>query len=152
MSYYDSTKDTLLHIKRVSELLTGFCKLLINRANIHDNSKLTSPEKEAFDKYTPLLKQSVYGSKEYQDFLKNLQHALDHHYKNNSHHPEHYSNGLDGFDLFDLVEMFCDWKAATERHENGSLMKSLEFNKKRFNISDQLYNILKNTIDRYYVN
>jgi hypothetical protein len=48
---YDSTADTLLHIKRVAELLTQASCELINRANVHDNSKLSSPEKELFDEY-----------------------------------------------------------------------------------------------------
>ena len=34
---YDSTNDTLLHIKRVNQLLTEGASELINRANIHDN-------------------------------------------------------------------------------------------------------------------
>jgi len=142
---YDSTKDTLLHIKRVSQLLTEAASELIRRANIHDNSKLSSPEKEYFDKYTPKLAGSTYGSDEYKAFLKELKVGLDHHYANNSHHPEHYENGIDGFDLFDLIEMFFDWKAATERHNDGNINKSISINKDRFKISDQLENILRNT-------
>lgn len=113
---YDSKADTLLHIKRVNQLLTEAASELIRRANVHDNSKLESPEKELFDLYTPKLKNCTYGSDEYKEFLKGLEVALNHHYANNSHHPEHYENGVNGFDLFDLVEMFFDWKAATERH------------------------------------
>jgi hypothetical protein len=105
---YDSKTDTLLHIKRVSELLNEASIELIRRANVHDNSKLESPEKEAFDEFTPKLANCTYGSDEYKDFLKGLKVALDHHYKNNSHHPEHYENGVYGFDLFDLIEMFFD--------------------------------------------
>jgi hypothetical protein len=41
--------------------------------------------------------------------------------------------------------MLCDWKAAGERHADGSITKSLEINKKRFGISDQLASILDNT-------
>ena len=61
-----------------------------------DNSKLESPEKELFDEYTPKLKDCTYGSDEYKEFLKGLKVALDHHYANNSHHPEHYENGVNG--------------------------------------------------------
>lgn len=142
---YDSKIDTLLHIKRVSELLSQFSSELLRRATKHDNSKLESPEKELFDEFTPKLKNSTYGSDEYKEYLKGLKVALDHHYKNNSHHPEHYENGIDGFDLFDLVEMFVDWKAATERHDNGDFYKSLEINEERFKMSPQLVNIFKNT-------
>ncbi len=145
---YDSAKDTLLHIKRVSELLTEAASELIRRANVHDNSKLESPEKEYFDEYTPKLAGSTYGSDEYKSFLKELKVGLDHHYAHNSHHPEHYENGIDGFDLFDLIEMFFDWKAATERHNDGNIHKSILINKERFKISDQLESILSNTAKR----
>ena len=74
--------------------------------------------------------------------------ALDHHYANNSHHPEHYENGVNGFDLFDLVEMLFDWKAATERHADGDIRKSIGINKERFGISEQLCYIFRNTADR----
>lgn len=145
---YDSTNDTLRHIKRVAQLLTEAATEFIRRANVHDDSKLESPEKEMFDEYTPKLKTSVYGSDEYKEFLKGLGVALTHHYENNSHHPEHYENGVDGFDLFDLVEMFFDWKAATERHDTGNIFKSIEINKERFQLSDQVCNIMINTAER----
>lgn len=145
---YDSKADTLLHIKRVAQLLGEASNELNRRASVHDDSKLESPEKELFDEYTPKLKDSTYGSDEYKEHLKGLKVALDHHYVNNSHHPEHYENGINGFDLFDLIEMFFDWKAATERHADGDIMKSLDINKERFGISDQLYSILKNTAIR----
>lgn len=145
---YDSKTDTLLHIKRVAQLMTEASCELIRRANVHDNSKLESPEKEFFDEYTPKLKDSTYGSDEYKGFLKELKVGLDHHYANNSHHPEHYQNGVNGFDLFDLIEMFFDWKAAGERHADGNIFKSIEINKSRFAISEQLCEIMKNTAER----
>ena len=146
---YDSTSDTLMHIKRVAELMTNASSELIKRANIHDNSKLESPEKELFDEFTPKLKGCTYGSDEYREYLKELKVALDHHYQNNSHHPEHYENGVNGFDLFDLIEMFFDWKAAGERHADGNIYKSIEVNKDRFNLSDQTVDIFINTAKRF---
>lgn len=149
MSKYDSRIDTLLHIKRVSELLMECSQELLDRAKVHDQSKLESPEKEGFDEYTPKLKDSTYGSEEYFQFLKGLKTALAHHYANNTHHPEHYKNGINGFDLFDLIEMLMDWKAATERHDDGDINKSLQINKERFGIDEQLTSILQNTINRF---
>jgi len=72
--------------------------------------------------------------------------ALKHHYENNSHHPEHYPNGINGMSLLDLIEMLADWKAAGMRHADGDMQKSLEINKKRFGMSDQLAEIFQNTI------
>lgn len=146
---YDSKADTLEHIKRVSELLGQGAIELVRRGNIHDTSKLNSPEKELFDKYTPMLKDTTYGSEEYKGYLKELKVALDHHYENNSHHPEHYENGVNDMDLFDLFEMLMDWKAATERHEDGDIMKSIDINQERFKIDPQLSQIFRNTVKKY---
>ncbi len=144
---YDSTADTLWHIKRVNELLGNAAIELIKRGQIHDTSKLNTPEKELFDKYTPLLKTMVYGTDEYKQSLANLKPALDHHYAKNSHHPEHKNSGIDGMNLFDVLEMMLDWKAATERGKDGNIFKSIEMNKERFKMTEQLCKIFENTAD-----
>jgi hypothetical protein len=46
----------------------------------------------------------------------------------------------------DLMEMVADWKAASERHNDGNIMKSIEHNTGRFDIAPQLAQILKNTV------
>jgi len=146
---YDSKADTLEHIKHVNTFLLNSAHEIIERAKKHDNSKLDGIEKELFDKETPILKELTYGSPEYKDSLTRLKPALDNHYAENSHHPEHYVNGIDGMDLFDVLEMLNDWKAATIRTADGDIVKSLEINKTRFNISDQMQQILLNTVERY---
>lgn len=146
---YDSKQDTEKHIEQVRFKLNDCISELKERSYIHDASKLVSPEKEYFDKYTPLLATLTYGTQEYKDSLEALKPALEHHYAKNSHHPEHYESGVDGMDLFDVMEMLCDWKAATMRTSKGDIKKSLEINRKRFNLSDQLYNIMLNTIEKY---
>jgi hypothetical protein len=72
---------------------------------------------------------------------------LAHHYAANSHHPEHYKEGIAGMDLFDLVEMFCDWKASAERNPADGV--KLEYNVRQFDISPQLAAILANTLARW---
>lgn len=146
MSQYDSYKDTMNHINRVRDLLFIVCKNFYSRATAHDQTKLREPEKSIFDIATPKLRSLTYGTEEYKEALVEIKEALDHHYQYNSHHPEHYVNGIDGMSLFDIFEMLVDWKAAGERHEDGCINKSLEINKQRFNISPQLYNILTNTV------
>jgi hypothetical protein len=143
---YDSTDDTLKHIHRVQELLLVARENLEKRALVHDMSKMGSPEKEIFDEMTPKLKACTYGSEEYKGFLKEMKVALDHHYANNSHHPEHYPEGIRGMTLLDLLEMICDWKAAGERHADGNIFRSIDINKKRYDISDDLDRILFNTV------
>jgi hypothetical protein len=142
---YDSNQDTEAHIARVRGLISTTVENLQRRAHYHDASKLGAVEKPIFDKMTPLLKGSTYGSDEYRAMLAEMKPALDNHYRENRHHPEHHASGVDGMTLIDLLEMLCDWKAAGERHANGSIVASLKHNKVRFLISEQLAGVLENT-------
>lgn len=142
-----SRVETYKHIQMVQKLLLNCIHDLSNRQLVHDQSKLNSPEVEIFEEYTPKLATSTYGSEEYKQFLKEMKPALDHHYANNSHHPEYYPNGIKGMSLLDVLEMLCDWKAATLRHNDGDIRKSIEINQKRFGYSDELKQILINTLD-----
>lgn len=146
---YDSREDTERHILRVGELLWMIRGELVGRAVTHDSSKLQDPEKEVFDRVTPLLKGMTYGSDEYKASLAEMGPALDHHYEKNRHHPEYHTSGIHGMDLVDLVEMFCDWCAATERHADGDIHKSINHNQGRFHFSDDLASIFTNTANRY---
>lgn len=129
---YDSTPDTMDHIQKVQANIEAVNSNLSTRAYAHDASKLASPEKEAFDVLTPRLRGLTYGSDEYRSCLREMKPALQHHYANNTHHPEHYENGVSGMSLMDVMEMLCDWRAAGMRHADGSMAKSLEHNKDRF--------------------
>lgn len=142
---YDSTADTVEHIGKVQDYLYDAMKNLSRRSLVHDQSKLKPPEKDAFDALTPRLKGLTYGSDEYRACLKEMKPALDHHYANNSHHPEHNTDGISGMSLFDIVEMLMDWKAASERHADGDIWTSISHNVKRFGLSPQLDDILCNT-------
>jgi hypothetical protein len=122
--------------------------MLAGRAATHDESKLGPVEKPIFDEFTPKLKDCTYGSDEYKQYLEHMKVALDHHYANNQHHPEFWENGVNDMDLIDLIEMIFDWKAASERHADGDIMKSIKINQKRFGLSDQLVRILENTVSR----
>lgn len=167
----DSTQDTLAHRQMVVDYATDFCSSLMdmsekispvmadyaadfcdnimNRAERHDESKLHEPEKERFD-YVGThqhLGKHEYGSDEYKKSLEYLGPALQHHYEVNDHHPEHFENGIDGMNLMQLVELFCDWEAACHRNKNGNIFQSLEKNKDRFKLSDDLCSIFKATAD-----
>ncbi len=141
--------ETLKHIKNVSRCINHIISHLLLRSKLHDDSKLENPELAVFTEFTPKLANSTYGSEEYKGFLKAMGPALTHHYEENRHHPEHFDNGIDDMNLIDLIEMFCDWKAATLRHKDGCLRQSIEINKKRFGISNQLAQIFENS--RYIV-
>lgn len=146
---YDSKQDTLNHINEVALRLYNVMELLHERASLHDQSKLGPEEKPHFDAVTDKLKGLTYGSDEYREALKTIAPALKHHYANNSHHPEHYTDGIEGMDLIDLVEMYCDWAAAVTRHADGNLAKSIAHNEIRFVMSSQLAMIFQNTHARF---
>lgn len=54
-------------------------------------------------------------------------------------------NRIASMTLVDIAEMLCDWKAAGERHANGSMQKSFEQQKDRFNIDPQVMTMFENT-------
>lgn len=146
MTDYDSTADTLKHSLRVGELMGAAITELVHRSTRHDLSKTQAPEKEIFDEFTPKLKDSTYGSDEYKGFLVAMGEGLKHHYEHNAHHPEHNGPmGVAGMTLVDLIEMLADWKAATERHADGDLARSLEIQRERFGTPPMLAQIFRNT-------
>lgn len=146
---FDSTEETSEHIRQVAARLQAVCRELASRAERHDSSKLGEAEKPYFDEVGPNLKGLVYGSAEYEAAKQRLRPALAHHYAHNSHHPEHYRDGVAGMDLIDLVEMYCDWAAATLRSKDGDMARSLELNIDRFGIASPLAEILENTWKRF---
>lgn len=145
LAAYDSKADTLEHMRVVGTQVHRVINELLHRIEIHDVGKLGVNEKPIFDEMTPKLKASTYGSDEYKGFLKYMDKALQHHYATNRHHPEFFEQGIKGMNLIDMLEMLCDWFAATKRHADGNLMKSVDLNQKRFGYSDELRQIFENT-------
>lgn len=140
---------TMRHIERVRNLLDVFAMELMRRGQLHDQSKLEQPEVAYFAELTPKLATVTYGSPEYEAYKKELGPALEHHYARNRHHPEHFKDGVNDMTLIDLVEMVCDWKASSERHNNGNIRKSIEINAKKFELAPQMVRILENTADLF---
>lgn len=139
--------DTMRHIERVRNLLNLVVSDLLKRGELHDQTKLESPEVQAFTEKTKFLSETTYGSPEYDKNKKDIENALKHHYAHNRHHPEHWKRGIRDMNLLDLIEMFCDWKAASERHNDGNLRKSIEINGARFNFPTELVEIFENTVE-----
>lgn len=143
----DSRPDTYKHILMVQKFLNEAIQELMDRGRLHDASKLESPEREAFDEITPRLAGTTYGSDEYRATLREMKPAIDHHQQNNRHHPEYFVDRMHGMNLIDLVEMICDWKAASLRHNDGDIRRSVEINQERFGYSDDVKSILMNTVE-----
>lgn len=168
---------TMRHIETVRNYLAVIIRELISRQERHDQSKLESPEVEAYDEITRLLRGLTYGSEEYKASLRSQKPAIDHHYSVNRHHPEFFvtlecggcykrfpkdatgycdqcgynlfpsSPSLRDMNLIDIIEMLCDWKAAGLRHTDGDIFRSIEINKERFGYSEELAQILRNTAE-----
>ena len=145
MTVAECQVETQKHIEAVRKYIRFMIDKIDLRGVKHDASKLESPEVEVFAEYTPKLNNTTFGSDEYYQNLENMKSALDHHYASNRHHPEHFVNGITDMTLVDIIEMFCDWKASTLRHNDGNLLKSIETNAERFHMDGQLKQILINT-------
>ena len=145
MTIAECQVETQKHIENVRKYIRFMIDKIDIRGVKHDASKLETPEVELFAEHTLQLAQLSYGSDEYKESLDQLKPALEHHYASNRHHPEHFVNGVNDMTLIDIIEMFCDWKASTLRHNDGNLLKSIEMNAERFNMDGQLKAILINT-------
>ena len=151
-------KDTKEHKKCVERLMLSLLTDLINniddfnivkyyrRAMDHDNSKLNDTLE--FNNYVLLNKEMEgvnYGTNKYKEIVKKYSIATELHYKNNSHHPEHYSLGVNQMDTLDLIEMICDWCSVLTLKKIEDWESGFIINKKRFNIYDELYTKIYNT-------
>lgn len=143
----ESKFKTMRHIETVRNHLDACIAILSERARWHDQTKLESPEVEIFEEYTPKLRGCTYGSEEYRQNMREMKVAIDHHNKCNRHHPEHHRRGFDDMNMFDLLEMIVDWRAAGMRHDDGDIYKSIELNQERFGYSDEMKGLLIRTIE-----
>lgn len=145
----DSRPETQKHIDLVNEYGKNFAEKLLTRLVSHDASKLVDPERTFFDKGTPQLGQTTFGNSDYLAAKDNISEGIEHHYRFNDHHPEHFGKaGVDGMNLYQLVEMYLDWRAAGKRHKNGNLFNSIHVNHTKFperNFGPQLHKIFLNT-------
>lgn len=142
---HDSRPDTYAHIEQVRALLLQVIDDLLKRAHEHDKSKLVEPERAVFDRISPNMDKLTYGSAEYEAIRTSQGEGMRHHYRLNRHHPEHHEQGIDGMNLLDLIEMLADWKAATQRHANGGLDRSINVNRERYGYGEVMERLLRNT-------
>ena len=145
MEKYDSTVDAKLHIKNIQRVMKPFIEELQKRSDHHDESKLTDPERTCYDTYIPLLKNTKYGTREYFEIKDKMEpYGLKHHQKVNRHHPEHFKNGCKDMNLIDMIEMLCDWYAASLRSDT-SFEDGFKKNIERFHIDKDVEKLLWTT-------
>lgn len=144
-------RETNNHIKRVQELMNKMVVDLQKRSKEHDKSKLVEPELSGYTKVIPQLRDKKYGTPEYHKVWNEARPTLDHHYKENRHHPQHFKNGIQDMTLVDLMEMISDWTGASERSGKPKILSSMDSNQKRFKLSDEMRKVLENTIKEYFI-
>ena len=137
------------HISRVRRHINTFIQLLIRRAEKHDKSKLEEPELSWW-KEMDKEPRYPYGSEEYKQKIKRWNKVFKHHYQYNRHHPEHYEYGVCEMTLIDIVEMMCDWLGYKDTTTVTEALKVCDEQMARYNISEELRQIIFNTLLRYY--
>lgn len=110
-------------------------------------SKFGKVERDGFGKFTPNLDKREYMDEGYtKDMMEqDFQVALQHHYHNNTHHPEYYKNGIKDMSLLDQIEMIADWAASVRRQKNGTIEASININSDRFSYGEFYKRCLDNT-------
>ena len=127
----------------VQDKLDAFAKDLNVRGRTHDNSAFGSPEAEyGRDWYEHPITDTGIPPK---DMEENFRYYQNHHHLHNDHHPEHFVNGIDDMHLGQILEWRFDERSACEQEQRDiyEMMKLLAV---KYNISNQLYGILLNTI------
>ena len=141
-------EETRRHIHRVQHLMYKLTRILQDRCERHDRSKLEEPEKSGFEAMDaePFY---PYGSPEYFDKLNRYRPILEHHYKHNPHHPEHYAGFIGEMDLIDMLEMLCDWASRRDGLSVDETITLVEQQSERFQMPSILSSILLNTLKRH---
>ena len=139
----------LRHRELVSENLGKIGEELQSRAARHDRSKLQADEFDGFVRINKVARDHEYGSEAYIEGLASEggeSGCINLHYARNSHHPEHHKNDRD-MGWVDIVEMVCDWSAASITYGNQSLRESVQIQHERFDFSEGQWWLIYSVID-----
>lgn len=139
-------KDYMQHIQWVMEGMGYVINKLLLRMLTHDRTKIEEPELSAYAEIVPGFKGLEYGTPEHEAHGGKLGPAWEHHTRHNKHHPEYFPAGHEDMTLVDLLEMVCDWRAASMR--SGGIFdyeKSLAVFEERYAADRQVILILRNT-------
>lgn len=140
LAYY---KDTNKHIERVRYWMDSASSKLNAQSAAHDLSKFSPQEADIYAVVVPQFKGLEYGTAEHAAVASKLGPAWQHHLEHNPHHPEYWES-IDQMDLLYLLEMLCDWKAASERTGKFDIEVSLS----QHDIEGTLANVLRATAAR----
>lgn len=143
-----SDAATIDHIGRVRENMRQIINRLMQQSERHDASKMIEPERSGYAALHNDMLTVAYGTPEYAAVVEKHKPTVAHHYMCNSHHPECYEKGVREMDMFDILEMLADWKAASERPTSKtSFSDGFMHNRDRFNIPDDLFQMMIYTVE-----
>lgn len=158
MTKSDTKEYIEAHRKCVRKWLLHFSSILEQKGEEHDLSKLEEPEYSQWCKMDEEPRYR-YGTKEYSNKLKRFKYLFKMHWadKRNRHHPEHFflmnkeELIFNDKDLIDLVEMLCDWLGYRDSISYSEAKSLVEQQCKRFNFSEELKNLLMNTLMNHFI-
>lgn len=108
---------------------------IVQRGWLHDNSKFTDEEIELLanvdDNKASMRDAGKLLSDEMKEFLKL-------HYKNNTHHPEHWED-VSQMPEMDVVEMCCDWHARSVQYGTDLLAFARTRQECRFHFPQEMF-------------
>jgi hypothetical protein len=108
---------------------------LLERAMVHDASKMLDDEFAGFSRINAAARINKFGSEEYKAGMKRERATIDLHFSRNSHHPERptlvaglhtepddykYQVALHANEMtfLDVIEMVCDWWGARKGYDD----------------------------------
>lgn len=146
--YEKMFRDTIIHKQYVMRSAEKLCqyllqekafehaKMLMERAKVHDNSKMSSLDE------MHALSRIINDKTTLKDPNRQLgpiqKDAIELHWKNNTHHPEHFASPIDMSKL-DIMEMCCDWHARSTQYHTDFLMFVKTQQEKRFHFPDWMF-------------
>jgi hypothetical protein len=106
------------------------CRKLMHNVMKHDHSKFSNEQFEPYIELTEYYHQKKKLNNpdyEYPLGVKQLvDAAVDHHYKNENHHPEIFAGTIGKWDKFEAIETVCDLQAMAQEFNEGTCRNYFE--------------------------
>lgn len=126
--YFGYIMPVIKYFPREGDIQDKFLKAV----SCHDQSKFDLNE---IDGYMDIMFKQKASAK--------FKQAVQHHYKSNPHHPEYWDKGIMEMPAEFVLEMLCDWAAASKR-AGGNVLDWLPGAKERFGWIDELDEPIRN--------
>lgn len=131
------TATMIRHITEVRRAILRVRHDLESRAEAHDLSKWSPEEFPGFTRINATARQHPYGSEEYKASIRAEKPTVKRHQEGNSHHPEAHEPFLYEMGWLDLIEMVCDWWAASQTYGTTPWPEVLQRQRERWKWSPE---------------